>query len=151
MVKYVAGVLIIAFLVAGGVFGAFFLTSGNEIKDPEISRIVEDDYNLETNREQSNVKDSYESLLTQAEDRLAELKTEVKEDLEEESSYLDMYEKYEPAAKKLEEKTDEKFQDLHEQLQQAGEEEKASTLKAQYERQKEEWKKSIVKEMKERL
>ncbi|AKG03840.1 hypothetical protein AAV35_002935 [Salimicrobium jeotgali] len=149
--KYVAGVLIIAFLVAGGVFGAFFLTSGNEIKDPEISRIVEDDYNLETNREQSNVKDSYESLLTQAEDRLAELKTEVKEDLEEESSYLDMYEKYEPAAKKLEEKTDEKFQDLHEQLQQAGEEEKASTLKAQYERQKEEWKKSIVKEMKERL
>lgn len=149
--KYVAGVLIIAFLVAGGVFGAFFLTSGNEIKDPEISRIVEDDYNLETNREQSNVKDSYESLLTQAEDRLAELKTEVKEDLEEESSYLDMYEKYEPAAKKLEEKTDEKFQDLHEQLQQAGEEEKASTLKAQYERQKEQWKKSIVKEMKESL
>ncbi|SIS69237.1 hypothetical protein [Salimicrobium salexigens] len=149
--KYAAGVLIIAFLVAGGVFGAFFLTSGNEIKDPEISRIVEDDYNLETNREQSNVKDSYESLLTQAEDRLAELKTEVKEDLEEESSYLDMYEKYEPAAKKLEEKTDEKFQDLHEQLQQAGEEEKASTLKAQYERQKEQWKKSIVKEMKESL
>lgn len=149
--KYVAGVLIIAFLVAGGVFGAFFLTSGNEIKDPEISRIVEDDYNLETNREQSNVKDSYESLLTQAEDRLAELKTEVKEDLEEESSYLDMYEKYEPAAKKLEEKTDEKFQNLHEQLQQAGEEEKASTLKAQYERQKEQWKKSIVKEMKESL
>ncbi|PBB05681.1 MULTISPECIES: hypothetical protein [Salimicrobium] len=149
--KYVAGVLIIAFLVAGGVFGAFFLTSGNEIKDPEVSRIVEDDYNLETNRGQSDVKDSYESLLTQAEDRLSELKTEVKEDLEEESSYLDMYEKYEPAAKKLEEKTDEKFQDLHEQLQQAGEEEKASTLKKQYERQKEQWKKSIIKEMKESL
>lgn len=149
--KYMIIGFLLTLLIGGGVMAYSWFTSESEINDDKVEEITESPYQLQEAEESTNVKEDYEALMSEAESRISSLEKQAMEDLNGDTSYMELYQKYRSAAKELEENTDQTFETLHQQLQDEGKTDEAAVLKQQYESQKEEWRQSIVEEVKDRM
>ncbi|SIS42625.1 hypothetical protein [Salimicrobium flavidum] len=150
-IKYLIIGFLVTFVIGGGVMMYSWFTTEAEVEDEEVSEITESSYQLEGSEGSANVKEDYEELMNQAEARISSLEEQVMEDMNGNASYMELYQKYQSAAKDLESNTDETFDNLHQQLLDEGEEDEAAVLKEQYQEQKKQWRQSIVEEVKDRL
>ncbi|WP_347862339.1 hypothetical protein U0355_03970 [Salimicrobium sp. PL1-032A] len=150
-VKYMIAGFLLALFIGGGAMIYVWFTSEVVIDDEEVKEIAAAPYELEESDQPTSVKNEYESLMTEAESRILALEENAMEDMNGETSYLELYQKYSAAAEELEDHTDETFESLHQQLLEEGMEDEAAFLKQQYESRKEEWRQSIVEEVERRM